>query len=329
MNLKDIIAKTPSEPAFGENARWPTTSMLEALQATLLGRHNSVDDELLELLHARYGDEMQLHIVYNVDHDSDEACSCAVLCRNGDPVLMQHCIGDRSDYHDGLVILDALDAKELVRWMAEYELEKSLAGVTQEDPRDAKLLWPGAYLHPVGVPTLFSVESPRWCCHFQGLIEKYPAYIQGAAKQWHRVLKFVRWVHKMQSWKGPEARLAIVLTEHGEREIDTADIVFKLIEGPDSWLDQAYEDIHAGSWWMCERVNRLSGGEAAFNLLQKISGKMYCRRYLVKLSNAEETNAFESLCKTPVPGKFLEQTDELRKKMPSIELLVGHLEEDC
>ena len=323
--LQDIVSKAPIAPAFSEDAKWATGRMFEALQLQVLDQHGSLDQELLDSLAAFYANELTLHTVYDIAHDSDEACSCEVLCYRSQPVLMQRCIGDRMDYSEGLEILDADFAKQLVLRFSEYQLEQQLAGMEVSIPSDASILWAdNQYLTPVA-PEAFVVNSPKWALGFEHAFQQFSAYALDEQGRMQRLLEFVRWENRHPSWSNAEdVHKAWVRTERGEESVDARQVVFLLPGADASLVDDLAREAQKDSAWRLLPDVAMPRNVTFVRVLQHVQGRLVDEMCSVAFGPSDsyvQAYAFLKKYPEPVSGNFRDMSSALLAEYPTAKLV--------
>lgn len=235
---KELVALTPSDSVFSEKAQWTFRSMLEAFQQVVLERHESIEDELVDRFKAVYGDRLRLHTLFDIPHDSDESCSAEVLCLDGAPVLLFKRVGDRSDYSDGLSIIDPALSKGFLEIFTErfnnLALEK-MAALQESLPSMADLIASTHYLGAVN-DEVFIVISPKWAMGLSHVIDDHSTWLIDEQGELSRVDKFKQWVNKSLSWSGdPECNDAILIMANGkEITANCKNLLFTLYKEPSS-----------------------------------------------------------------------------------------------
>lgn len=109
--------------------------------------------------------EMSIVCVYDHPHDSDESSSVEFMLVKGVPLMGWKRVGDRSDYSDGIVVLNDEEGRTLARRVWQLVHSTDTVG---EDTLDV-LAWmfeDNQYLHPLtGVRqdlVAYAINNPRW-----------------------------------------------------------------------------------------------------------------------------------------------------------------------
>jgi hypothetical protein len=242
VSIVDILEKCPAQSAFSDEGKWDLMSMIDALQRNYLDGFGDSDNELISQIALRAGPDAVwgIHTIFNIDHDSDESCSAQMLVIDGSPALLMKRIGDRSDYSDGLSILNVELAKKLIHTINDYYVELKLK---QMDGRISQDLIVSAedvmsscqYITPVK-GDVFVVNSPKWVMGFQHLFKSHSAWVVDDSGVLNRVIQFKRFTNDLPSWADRSQNIdpneAIVLIGSKEVLIDTREILFTLTKEP-------------------------------------------------------------------------------------------------
>jgi hypothetical protein len=231
VSLSDLLVVAPSENAFSQDGRWYFHEIIEALKSKYLNSFGGYDDEEFDFLKSKLSSRFTLiHTIFDIPHDSDEMCSARILSLDGAPVVLFKRIGDRSDYSDGLEVLDIELTKELVRLVLDYHIQQSLQ--TDVLPATLESITEGSqYIIPIA-GDVFIVDSPKWALGFPRLFEKHSAWLVDDDGALLRVDSFKRWLTEKPRWSDDLGNHAIVETVAGDVTINCRQILFTLTKEP-------------------------------------------------------------------------------------------------
>lgn len=321
-SFKDIVKNAPRQSAFADGAVWTFRSMLEALQRNVLEAHDFIEDEVVETMHATFGERLDVHTVFDIMHDSDECCSAEVLCIDGVPALLYKRIGDRSDYTDGLSILDKALARELLAVLVEHRTKAAFARMEGEQPATTpeQLLWEGTqYLVPLSSSAFF-VGSPKWACGFRHAFSSHKAYMLDEQGALVRVTGFVKWANNQASWESKaDTHVATFTTERGEATFDARNVIFTLLEDKDE-LRELAADLSKPCEWQVVKFETVEHYAGAFvQVAQHIKGRNYCGFASIGFTDRAVAEAFNARFTQPQPGRF-------SLKLPALAEFEAHID---
>ena len=112
--------------------------------------------------------ELTLVSLYDHPHDSDESSSVEMLLVKGIPLVGWKCVGDRSDYSDGIVVLNDAEGRSLAKcvWDLVHTNEGTGNAMLNDTLDVAKWMFEGnQYVHAISFtddPIAYAIENPRW-----------------------------------------------------------------------------------------------------------------------------------------------------------------------
>lgn len=315
-SFKDIVANTPKKDAFADGAIWTLRSMLEALQQCVFETHGYLEDDVMDEVRAALGGRLTVHTIFDIHHDSDECCSAEVLCLDECPTLLYKRIGDRSDYSDGLSVLDKELTRKLVAVLIEHRTRQAFAKmeaeVSTQSPEET--LWQGTqYLVPL-TETAFFVGSPKWALGFRHAFESHKAYTADGDGGLVRVLGFVKWANKAQSWESnKDTHVATFTTERGEATFDARNVIFTLLDDEEG-LQKLARELNEPDHWQATKLEAVENYEGGFvHIAQHIRGQTFCAFAGINFTNREAAKQAYELLRQAQPGRFSTKHPEIAK----------------
>lgn len=226
MNLQTIATNFQQFPA-ADLSGWgsPLGNVLEALFKEHVELHYSANFE--DLLPR---ERLAIHTVFDMPHDSDEACELHILVVDGKPVGAAHKFADKSSWNSH--IIDAEQFKTLARDLAIAALDERLAQITA-DSFDSLSSLKNGYLHFLGEgETMFAVNSPKGMYGFSKLPEKHPAFYVDATGAVHPVTAIGKFANKEPSHSSKRTVSDVFITVGGkEFVVDGSELMFELVPG--------------------------------------------------------------------------------------------------
>lgn len=234
VSLVDLLAASQSHSAFSKEGQWDFLEIAEALQSNYLNSFGYAGSELADFIKVMWPNRvLVIHTLFDIPHDSDESCSATILTSDGKPVLLFKKIGDRSNYSDGLEILDAEFTRQLIHLVADYHLQETLQRVKSEPLATVESIVGGSQYIIPAVGDVFIVDSPKWALGFPSLFKEHSAWLVDDDGALHRVGEFKRWLSDKPSWSGDAlAGHAIVETQIGDVTVNCRQILFTLTKEP-------------------------------------------------------------------------------------------------
>jgi hypothetical protein len=248
----DVLSHSVPQNPFSDPAKWSLRAMLAALENTVLGSGDGFVEELFPaLMAAGFDTRLTLHVLFDIEHGSDESCSAEVLCLDRQPVLLFKRIGDRSSYDEGLDILHCEHAKTLLRVLVELRAEQAFAKMTESAASSTPeaLLWADVqYLTPLTTGVFF-VGSPKWALGFGHVLNTHQGWLVRADGRLIRVRKFVRWVNDKPSYSSAsDTHMAVFDTDDGLVETDARNVLLTLVEAPPELASLAKAIAQPAHW---------------------------------------------------------------------------------
>lgn len=243
--LSQIPSNSPfekDENGYPLNQWWTFTSMLEYLQERYLSAYESIDDslqsiEIFEELFQMPGSDIKMQTIVDIFHDSDESCSIDVLSIKDKPTLMLHRVGDKSDYSDGLRILEPESARILLKGLLAMKAKNALAELEADHYKPSSIgdvLHAAGYLHVIG-DEFFALASPKNAVGIRSAFDQHSAWHVENDGSVSHIQNFGSWVNGKQPWSGDaDAHDANVTTESGPRVIDCRRLIFSVGPQPSS-----------------------------------------------------------------------------------------------
>lgn len=284
--------------------------MLGALQANILSRHDDVDDEVVSSLEATYGNRLQLHTLFDIPHDSDECCSADVLCLDGTPTLLFQRVGDRSDYSDGLQVLDLEKGKILLHVLTDYYADQAfeLLKSSRKEVKSIDDVFATSQYLTAWSDGVFSMNSPKWSFGLKGVTADHFVWYDTPAGEIVRVREFLGWVNKAPSWDIaiPDRHHARVMTDTGEFVVDCQDLLVTLVEDFEA-IEKVTTQLRKASYWQSLRMGEFAGQSGdcyAVHVGQHLQGKVIPQRYWFAFNDKQKAQAFAERCATPQQGEL-------------------------
>ena len=108
--------------------------------------------------------EITLVSLYDHPHDSDESSSVDMLLVKGIPLIGWKRVGDRSDYSDGLVVLNDAEGRSLAKRV--WEIVNTTDSMDNDNLDVAQWLFEGnQYVRALDIredSVAYAINSPRW-----------------------------------------------------------------------------------------------------------------------------------------------------------------------
>lgn len=239
-SVKGVSPFIAPDDAFSINPRHSFQRMLESLRSVYLGNYEYAGDDLVDAFASAYGDALRVHSIVDVPHDSDESCSIHVLTLIGEPVLMDVRVGDKSDYSDGLQVIDANACKGLLRVLMEFEAREIFQKLKEDQivkPESmTAIIDKTGYLSTIH-DEFFVLNSPKWACGFRSLFKDRSVWAVDAEGHPSRVVEFQEWLNSERSWSGNlQKDHAIVVMEKHWEVIDCKRLLFTIAGEPSSMI---------------------------------------------------------------------------------------------
>ncbi len=323
------LSHARTTPALEERSAWTTESMLKGVLGELQLAHVfDLEIELLRQVQSELSQDWRLVEVFDIPHDSDESCSAHLLLSDGKPVLAYFAMGDRSDYSDGVRVLDVQWTRRVARQLLSRMLDEQLQRLADSSPlarpeaEQVSAFWSEVrYICPV-TPQVFYVDSPKWAFGYRHLFDTHDArlVLDGGL---HPVASFEGFANKKPSWSSDaDAQDAqFQLADGRVVTADAGDVLFHLSLGQptaQAEFDAALRSIQAPSAWRCVPTQLSRGHEQALTFSQHVQDELApCFVMLVFKDVASATAARPNL----VQGQGL-----LNRHHPQVMAVLEHLD---
>lgn len=299
------LAAARTTIALEDRSAWTTESMLKGVLAELQLAHVfDLEIEMLQRVQAELAQDWRLAEVFDIPHDSDESCSAHLLLSDGKPVLAYFAMGDRSDYSDGVRVLDVAWTRNVARQLLTLMLEQQLERLQGESPlakpaqEQVNAFWSEVrYICPV-TPQVFHVESPKWACGFSHLFSSHDAmlYLDGGLHALAALHGFEGFVNKKPSWSSDDDSQDALFRLADGRTVtaDASQVLFHLGQNqPMAQADfqLAMQCILAPSAWRCVQTQLSRGHEQALTFSQHVQGELQSRFVLLAFQDVAAAKA--------------------------------------
>jgi hypothetical protein len=325
-SITELFAKIPHTTFFNLDPAlaWRGIHLLEALKVRVRNDHERITDAVAAELTIHHGERLTYQCLFDVPHDSDEECSIEAVALDGVALFIHHRVGDRSDYTDGIRVLNGPACAEILRKMAEAQLTEEFENLAIEQANDApltleSLLAKNQYLTYVS-NGVFSIKSPRWCAHFRSVVSNYFVWHLTAPGLPVRVQSFV-------SWSSPNNRslctetarnTAVLTTDAGDIELDCRELLISAVDDFEAVL-QAAKVVACPDAWLPEKARCADPRTLQFlvRITQHKKGRTQDAAGFIIFPSIELAQTFATEFAGPHPGVFDPLSEAVAKHLTS------------